>query len=516
MGLPDFYEPDTAPERKFFISYRRSAENDRFLANYLRTRLKQAGHQVFIDADLRVGMEWAAEINWRILDWCDYVVVLLSEHSVTSEMVKGEVRKAHQAKRSDGHPTILPVRVAYDEELNFDYELDSYLSPLQYLYWNGEDDPRHVLDDLIDAVNPYAEQEPPAAPFVQDPIEQALERSNTVADRHALLRAPGCACKIGDPLYIDRQSDAIVEELSAGVGETIVIKAARQMGKSSLLVRYLESCRDTGKQIVYIDFQSFTNADLDLYECLLRRVAAHILRSLRLDGPDVATISSQQDFIYFIEDHVLNAINEPITFGFDEVDRLLCHPYKTDFFSMLRTWHNNSADPLSRWADVDMALVIATEPHLLIKSGDRSPFNVGVPIELRSFARTALDRLNGLYGSPLHAEQLNQLQGLLAGHPYLTRLAFYRLVGRGMTFAELIRRAEYSDGPFGDHLRAMLLFLQQQPELFDNFKKLIRDPRWQPDEVTYYRLRSAGLTCRHDGRIEPANQLYADFFAQVQ
>ena len=68
----------------------------------------------------------------------------------------------------------------------------------------------------------------------------------------------------------------------------------------------------------------------------------------------------------FIEDAILAHVPEPTTFAFDEVDRILGRPYQCDFFAMLRMWHNNRAQPLSVWESVDLALVIATEPYLLI------------------------------------------------------------------------------------------------------------------------------------------------------
>ena len=60
-----------------------------------------------------------------------------------SEMVLGEVRMAHRKRRKDGRPQILPVRVRYDEPL--DYELDSYLARFQYLSWGGPAETSHVL-----------------------------------------------------------------------------------------------------------------------------------------------------------------------------------------------------------------------------------------------------------------------------------------------------------------------------------------------------------------------------------
>ena len=498
--------------RKFFISYRRNVENDRRLAHYLKAGLEASGYKAFIDVDISVGTKWADKIDQEIIS-SDHFVVLLSEQSIASEMVQAEVRKAHHAKRSDGRPIILPVRVAYRGPL--DYELDSYLSPLQYLDWNGDDDSESVLNKLAGAARPQGLHDDPK-PFGHRTAEPSTEHSKPVTDRLALLRAPGGPTRIGDPFYIERMPDGIVEAASGGVGETIVIKAPRQMGKSSLLARYLERCSDAGKSIVDLKFQIFTDAELDDYLTLLQRLAEETQRSLALGGPEVGPFKRQIDFVHFLEDHVLKQVAGPVTFAFDGVDRILGQPYQGDFFCMLRAWHNKRANIRSPWAEVDLALVIATEPYLLIKSADQSPFNVAVPIALVCLEKSMVADLNNRYHHPLEMDELSLLFDLLAGHPHLTRLAFFRLKGEGMTFGELMARAFHNDGPFGDHLRAMLLLLQRQPTLLAAFKRLIREDGWQPDEETYYRLHGAGLACRRHGRIEPANTLYSGFFTHVQ
>lgn len=167
------------------------------------------------------------------------------------------------------------------------------------------------------------------------------------------------------------------------------------------------------------------------------------------------------------------------------------------------------------WESVDLALVIATEPYLLINVADQSPFNVSVPIPLQGFSREALDWLNAAYGDALNPRDLDILFDLLAGQPYLTRLALYYIVGPpAMSFADLTAQATSSEGPFGDHLKALLLKLEHHPGLLDALRQAIGNETL-PDEETYYRLRGAGLVNRDDSRIRPANTLYARFFSEV-
>ncbi len=503
----------TADQRKrFFVSYRRRADPDRGLAHLLFDRLKRAGHEVFIDIEMPIGTRWVAEIERRIA-WCDYLVVLLSEDSIHSEMVQGEVRRAHHRYAQVGSPGILPIRVCYQGPLG--YELDSFLSPIQQRLWTGPEDSERVLADVL-AIAAVGAGEIEASPTDSEAAVLPDPGRPLPAQDPRVLRAPGGALRADDPFYIRREADTRVDTAAATLGETLVIKGPRQVGKSSLLVRYLQGCQDAGKRFAFVDFQSFGDSDLVAYPALLQRLASALLRNLKLSVAEVPALSCQLDFTNFVEDQILQQLAGPVTFAFDEVDRVLGRPYQGDFFAMLRMWHNHRAQPLSVWQDVDLALIIATEPYLLINSADQSPFNVSVPVSLKGFSREALDRLNFAYGNLLDSQSLDALFDLLAGQPYLTRLALYCVAGPPATSWEQISAvAASSEGPFGDHLKALLLKLEGQPGLLDAFRQAIRHGTLRDDD-TYYRLRGAGLVTRRDGRILPANKLYARFFGELE
>ena len=507
------------PSARYFVSYSRSSPEDEGLADALRAGLESAGHEVFIDRGMRIGTDWVAEIEGRI-DWCDFLVVLLSERSIQSEMVLGEVRMAHRKRRQDGRPQILPLRVRYDGPL--DYELDSYLARVQYAHWGGAADTSHVLSEIV-AVAALEQlrdvAEAPAA-FRSPPIANHLGRPQPSEDLRPLL--PGGTMKLSDEFYVRRRSDDLVEATARLIGETIAIKAPRQFGKSSLLIRYLAKCGEKGeraggqrKRFTLVDFQNFTDSELDDYSTLLTRLAEQLLRGFRLSGLQVPRIDTQANLSNFIEDEILPQVAPPLTLAFDEVDRVLGRRYQKDFFSMLRLWHNRRAEPFSPWEQVDVALVIATEPYLLIASGDRSPFNVATWIEPKPFNRAALDDLNHRYGGALGANELDGLHELLAGHPFLTRLAFYRIgAGEAVGFDDLEARAAEPYGPFGDHLRAMLMLLQHTKGLVKGMRQLITQGSL-PDDDSYFRLHGAGLVERDNGRLKPANLLYARFFRSL-
>jgi hypothetical protein len=495
--------------QRYFISYRRSAANDNRLAHFLHDRLRAVGHETFIDVGMPVGTDWSAEIDRRI-DWCDALVVLLSEHSIQSEMVQGEVRRAHQRRRLDGCPRILPVRVAYHGPL--DYELDSYLGRLQYARWEGKDDDEQVLAAILCGEPLALASLSPPGPIAADGA-----RPQPSMDPRTLCQSPGGTLSVDDPFYVRRPADDHIEALAQQIGRTLVIKAPRQMGKSSLLSRYFAACRKQGKVASYIDFQRFDDQSLRDYLTFLAEFADQLLYTLGLDdGEPVPTFPRQQRFIRFVRDRILARIGGPVVFAFDEVDRVLGRPWQGDFFAMLRSWHNDRAVD-SEWRKMDLALVIATEPYLLIERPDQSPFNVVTPTELPPFGPAEVAAVNVAYGAPLAPSDLAQLMELLNGHPYLTRLAFFRLsTTAGLTFPALIETAAGDDGPFRDHLRAKLLALQHNAPLLATVKHLIMH-RAPPDPDSYWRLHGAGLVARNViGEVVPANLLYARFLRHLR
>ena len=331
------------------------------------------------------------------------------------------------------------------------------------------------------------------------------------------LTAPGGSLRADDPLYLERAADTVAGDLARKHGVTLVVKAPRQMGKSSLLIRYLVASRNAGVTTAFIDFQVLSQDDFASYPAFLTRLAAVIHRALRLERSLLpASIATQQDFTWFMEDAVLAVVKGPLVLAFDEVDRLLGRPYQSDFFTMLRLWHNNRSDPTQdRWSNVSLALVISTEPYLLITEADRSPFNVGTTIELKPFSNADCQRLNAAHGSILSERQVNDLWQLIEGHPYLTRLAFYRLTAPdAVGFDALVATAAEDRGPFGEHLRAMLFRLHGRPQLLEGLRQIVARGTTADDDV-YYRLFGAGLVRRDAGRIAPANRLYAQFFTAV-
>jgi len=127
-----------------FISYRHISP-DQELAQALGDSLTRHGHSVFLDTKLEVGTRWVQRIEQEVKA-AQFFVILLSEHSIQSDMVREEVALAHREKLA-----ILPVRVAFTALLP--YDLGAYLNPFQHAHWHTGEPFDLICAQIIAAVN---------------------------------------------------------------------------------------------------------------------------------------------------------------------------------------------------------------------------------------------------------------------------------------------------------------------------------------------------------------------------
>jgi hypothetical protein len=493
-----------------FICYKRKMDPDQELARYLHKSLTAQGHDVFIDATLRTGEAWLDEIDRQIKS-SDFLIVLLSKESANSEMVQAEIRRAYDYRKLQGRPHTLPVRIAYEGLLP--YSIDAFLDPLQYVIWQSEVDNKRLVREVLTAIEG---QLPRQEPIQLRPASGKLtlsEDGHVITDESVLhrplpefdprfleeLEAPGGTVNLHDKFYVERTDDARLKDEIVKPGKTITIRAARQTGKSSLLVRGIHHVQQDPKsdiQIVHLDMQRVDRSHLESPDVFLRYLAEFIVRKLRLDTTQLdklwqGSLGSQDKLTYLMEDYVLSECDSCIILAIDEADRLLQTDWHDSFFGLLRSWHNSRTldDQLNK---LNIVMVISTEPYLLIADVKQSPFNVGLRLYLKDFNETQVRDLNQRHGSPVQENDSHQLSNLLGGHPYLTRQALYTLVTENKSWTDLTRVAATDHGPFGDHLRRYHWLLRDEPDLRKALKEVIRDERCV-DELLFFRLLRAGL-----------------------
>jgi serine/threonine protein kinase len=369
------------------------------------------------------------------------------------------------------------------------------------------------------AVSPEAKEE--AKRIAQPQMTASLyatHRSDSPGSAlRAMLEPVGGAVPLDSEFYIVRPAD---EEFRAAIarGDSIVlVKGARQVGKTSLLARGLQQARQDGAKVVLTDFQNFSAAYLESIEKLILVLAKSFADQLDLDVyPNQiwdADLSPGINLERYLRRGVLQQTASPIAWGLDEVDRLFTCDFGSEVFGLFRSWHNKRAlDPEGPWQRLTLAIAYATEAHLFITDLNQSPFNVGTRLALEDFSFEQVAELNRRYGSPLGDQaEVARYYRLVGGHPYLVRRGLYEMAAHEIKLAALEAQADHDDGPFSDHLRRLAVSLSQDALLSEVVREVLKG-RSAVGTESFYRLRSAGLMAGDSERdVRPRCQLYATY-----
>ncbi len=331
---------------------------------------------------------------------------------------------------------------------------------------------------------------------------------------------PGGAMPLQSAYYIERETDLDFHRALARHDSIVLVKGARQVGKTSLLARGLQRMREADAAVVLTDLQHLTATSLENVSTLFLTLAELIADQLELGiawrDEWNSFLSPSSNFERFMRREVLAKSPASLVWGLDEVDRLFSCDYASEVFGLFRSWHNLRAlDPAGPWQRLTLAFAYATEAHLFITDLNQSPFNIGTRLTLEDFTLDQVAELNRRYDEPLRSpEEATRFFELLNGHPYLTQRGFYEMVTRAVDLTGVEAEAARDEGVFGDHLRRMLISLERDPVLCEALRGLLNGKQGLTT-MHFYRLRSAGVlsgTSPEDAK--PRCELYRRYLSK--
>ncbi len=359
----------------------------------------------------------------------------------------------------------------------------------------------------------------------QTPLKATLSRQNAAfspVNQDISPRYPSGSVPLDSPLYIKRSpiEEQVYQEIS-NPGALVRIKAPKEMGKTSLLLRSLDYANRQGYRTVSLNLDQIDLAILSDLNRFLRWLCANVTQQLqlepRLDDYWDEDIGSKVSCTLYFRGYVLEQIDSPLVLALDEVNQIFEYPQVAkDFLPLLRSWYEE-AKRLPVWQKLRLIVVHSTEIYVPLQL-NQSPFNVGLPIQLTGFSLDQVQQLAQRYGlNWTDGEEARLLMAMVGGHPGLIHLALYHLSRRGVRLVELLKAAPTSTGIYVHHLQRHWATLQEQPALAIAFHTVMSATEPVPLEpILAYKLSSMGLIKLDDNKATLSCQLYRQYFENQQ
>jgi DNA-binding Xre family transcriptional regulator len=355
------------------------------------------------------------------------------------------------------------------------------------------------------------------------PVDQKFDGGEAVdGERGRPPRYMTGAVPLGSVFYLERHpvEEQIKQEIREP-GALVRIKAPREMGKTSLLLRVLDDAKRLGYRTVSLNLEQVDRSILSDLNQFLRLLCTKIAHQLQLksnlDDYWDEDLGSKVSCTSYFQECILQKIDSPLVLAVDEMNEIFDVPQVAkDFLPLLRSWHEE-AKTLPVWQKLRLVVVHSTENYVPLHL-DQSPFNVGLPIRLNTFRQAEVQQLAQCYGLDwADGVAAGQLMEMVGGHPALVNKALYHL-GRGeMTLAQLLETATTSTGIYSHHLQRHWLALQSQSALCKAMNVVVSSA--SPVElelIAAYKLSSLGLIERSGDRAMPSCELYRQYFINQQ
>jgi hypothetical protein len=351
-------------------------------------------------------------------------------------------------------------------------------------------------------------------------ILEPFLKSRTLTEVSEWATFPSGPISLDSPFYVSRsQTEAQIFAEILKPGSLVRLKAPREMGKTSLLLRVLNQAAARRDRTVYLSLEQI---DQELFESLnrfLRWLSASVSRQLDLEpklddywDPD---IGSKVSCTLYFRSHILPQIQAPLVLVLDEVNQLFEHPQiAKDVLPLLRSWYEE-AKRIPIWKNLRLVIAHSTEVYVPLQL-NQSPFNVGLAAQLTDFSLEQVQQLAQAYGLAWqHSEDAQRLMGLVGGHPALIHIAIYHLSQDEIALDDLLAFAATSTGIYHHHLQRHWMMLQEQPELIATLKLILENGVVTLEPAIAHKLTSMGIVHQVGNTARISYPLYEQYFQAI-
>lgn len=342
-----------------------------------------------------------------------------------------------------------------------------------------------------------------------------------------------------DPMassYIERKADKdLLEAVMAG--QFCYILTSRQTGKSSLMMRTAIKLQENGIKSAIIDLTDRSTSGATIEQWYLEQVQ-EIAEQLGLDEDPFSwwekesKLSVVRRFSAFFTQVVLKDIAQPLVIFVDEIDSTLSLPFNCDdYFAVIRSLYNKRATnpALKR---LTFVLLGVASPSDLIKDERRTPFNIGMRVQLNDFTQEEAQPLrSGLAPDEQSAEKiLEDILFFTGGHPYLTQITCLHvaqwaktqwnkagaldIVQRKVDELFLKEAGKVSDDDNLQFVQKRILSSKIKKQLLETYRGILRGKVLPDNELDpiLMELKLSGLIKVDDGIATVRNTIYKRVF----
>ena len=346
------------------------------------------------------------------------------------------------------------------------------------------------------------------------PSRQHLAKYPPNVNQDRLFCYPSGPVPIDSPFYLERSSlgQQVYQEIKKP-GALIRIKAPREMGKTSLLLRILDYAKHLNYCKVSLNLQQVDQAILRDLNQFMRWLCANVARQLqlepRLDDYWDENLGSKISCTLYFQDYLLKQIDSPLVLALDEVSQIFEHlQVAKDFLLLLRSWYEETKR-LPIWQKLRLLVVHSTEIYVPLEL-NQSFFNIGLPVQLDNFNLEEIQQLAQRYGLEwAEGEEARQLLSMVGGHPALVNLALYHLSQRKITLSQLLETSPTATEIYSRHLQCHWATLKKQPELTQALDTILNAT--EPislDPILADKLSSMGIIKQSGEKAITGGELY--------
>lgn len=508
---------------------------DTQLAQALKQGIQSTGYAIFL-MNLDTILSSDFEEN---LTYCNYFILVLSARMATSEILIDLLKRIREQQETpyNREPWLLVIYLWAESPFSLNHAVRNYLEQAWRYRWKKSEDKASLIQKITNSIQ--TGNAPPVDSDMLHILDNHTKNSKSSefscsSSKQPLLsfitsppspvaepELPRGQVRLASAFYVERHpQDSLCHETILKPGALIRIKAPRQMGKTSLMARILSKSEEQGYHTIPLSFQHADREIFSRLDLLLRWLCMRVARKLklppRLEDFWTDTYGSKDNCTAYFEDYLLSEIETPLVLGMDEVDRVFEYPdIVDDFFGLLRAWYEEAGygvNGSSLWEKIRLVVVHSTEGYIPLDI-NQSPFNVGLPIELKEFNLEQVTDLAHRHGLSWSTNQIKELMILIGGHPYLVGLAFYQIIQQQLTWKQLLNSAPTELGIYGDHLRRHLWNLNRDPVLATAFSQVLASPEPISLESIYmFKLHSLGLIKLQKNGVVPRFELYRQYF----